>query len=215
MAKKAKKSSKKSTKKTTKAKKTTVKKTVKKTTKAKTKVTKKSTKDKKKTTKKTTAKATKKVVKKSAKKTSKKKNKDAFQQSETNIGMVGHVDHGKTTLVKALSGVWTMRYSDEEDRGITIRLGYADMAVHQCPSCNKNYSENLNKKLRAEKIEAGDIPKKFPKMTCIECKEKLEFKRRISFVDAPGHEILMATMLSGASLMDGWVVLVAANEPVL
>ncbi len=51
-----------------------------------------------------------------------------------------------------------------------------------------------------------------PRFTCLKCKNELEFKRNISFVDAPGHEILMATMLSGASLMNGACLLIAADE---
>jgi len=51
-----------------------------------------------------------------------------------------------------------------------------------------------------------------PRASCPNCKKNLEFKRNISFVDAPGHEILMATMLSGASLMDGACLLIAADE---
>jgi len=56
-------------------------------------------------------------------------------QPEINIGLVGHVDHGKTTLTKALSGVWTDRHSEEIKRGISIRLGYADTALFKCPKC--------------------------------------------------------------------------------
>jgi translation initiation factor 2 subunit 3 len=118
--------------------------------------------------------------------------------------MVGHVDHGKTTLVKALSGMWTERYADEINRGITIKLGYAETEMVQCPKCNKIYTMNVANSLRQSK--------KQEKGTCPEDGEKLKFKRRISFVDAPGHEILMATMLSGASLMDGAILLVSANE---
>ncbi len=51
-----------------------------------------------------------------------------------------------------------------------------------------------------------------PRLTCSKCKGNLDFLRNISFVDAPGHEILMATMLSGASLMDGACLLIAADE---
>jgi len=50
-------------------------------------------------------------------------------QPEVNIGLVGHVDHGKTTLVQALSGSWTDQHSEEMKRGISIRLGYADANV--------------------------------------------------------------------------------------
>lgn len=111
------------------------------------------------------------------------------RQPEINIGMIGHVDHGKTTLTKALSGTWTDRHSEEVKRGISIRLGYADVTFYKCPDCG-TYSS---------------------KLTCI-CGGKSEVLRAISFVDAPGHETLMATMLSGAAMMNGALLLVAANE---
>jgi len=64
------------------------------------------------------------------------------RQPEVNIGTIGHVDHGKTTLVQALTGVWAARHSEELKRGITIKLGYADMPVYKCPNCEppRNYS---------------------------------------------------------------------------
>jgi translation initiation factor 2 subunit 3 len=115
------------------------------------------------------------------------------RQPEVNIGMIGHVDHGKTTLTKALSGEWTDRHSEEVKRGISIRLGYADVNFYKCKDCEgtKSYSNQ-------------------PK--CPECGGEAEFLRSVSFVDAPGHETLMATMLSGAAIMNGALLLVAANE---
>lgn len=115
------------------------------------------------------------------------------KQPEINIGMIGHVDHGKTTLTKALSGEWADRHSEEVKRGISIRLGYADVAFYKCPEC--------------------EGPAAFgTKPVCVKCGNKTNFHRSVSFVDAPGHETLMATMLSGAALMDGAILLVAANE---
>ena len=114
----------------------------------------------------------------------------APRQPEVNIGLVGHVDHGKTTLTQALTGEWTDRHSEELKRGISIKLGYADASFYRCP--NGHYSTQAK---------------------CPTCMEEATFLRAVSFVDAPGHETLMATMLSGAALMDGAFLLVAANEP--
>ena len=50
---------------------------------------------------------------------------------EMNIGLIGHVDHGKTTLTSALSGKWTDTHSEELKRGITIKLGYADISIYK------------------------------------------------------------------------------------
>ena len=114
-------------------------------------------------------------------------------QPEMNLGIVGHVDHGKTTLTKIFTGEWTDKHSEEIKRGISIRLGYADTAFYKCPNCEdpKNYSLH-------------DV--------CPNCGSPTKLLRSVSFVDSPGHETLMATMLSGAALMDGALLLVAANE---
>ena len=125
------------------------------------------------------------------------------QQAECNIGLVGHVDHGKTTLVKALTGDWTDRHSEEQERGISIKLGYSNATILYCPQCDSYLTEYMVEK---ERIKGK------PRFTCPLCSKNLEFSRNISFVDAPGHEILMATMLSGASLMDGACLLIAADE---
>ncbi len=116
------------------------------------------------------------------------------RQPEVNVGTIGHVDHGKTTLVQALTGTWASRHSEELKRGITIKLGYADMPIYKCPKCEspKNYAN---------------------KPYCEDCDSEAIFERAISFVDAPGHEALMATMLSGAAIMDGAILVIAADEP--
>ncbi|HKS59720.1 MAG TPA: translation initiation factor IF-2 subunit gamma [Thermoplasmata archaeon] len=115
------------------------------------------------------------------------------QQPEVNIGLVGHVDHGKTTLTQALTGEWTDRHSEELRRGISIKLGYADAAFFRCEKCPPPSGYSTEPK-------------------CPNCGGPAKFLRAVSFVDAPGHETLMATMLSGAAIMDGALLLVAGNE---
>ncbi|MFO7677447.1 MAG: translation initiation factor IF-2 subunit gamma [Thermoplasmatota archaeon] len=112
---------------------------------------------------------------------------------EINIGMIGHVDHGKTTLTQRLTGKWTDEHSEELKRGISIRLGYADVALYKCSTCDDPGCYSVHEK-------------------CGICGGSCELLRVISIVDAPGHETLMATMLSGAALMDGAILVIAANE---
>ncbi len=112
-----------------------------------------------------------------------------------NIGTAGHVDHGKTTLIQALTGSWTSVHSQELKRGITIRVGYSDAAFYKCPKCE-------------EPLGYSTVP------TCPNCNGQSELSRVVSFVDSPGHESLMANMLSGSALMDGALLLVASNEKV-
>lgn len=115
-------------------------------------------------------------------------------QPVMNIGIVGHVDHGKTTLVSALSGIWTDTHSEEIKRGISIRLGYADCTFRKCPICSEPECYTTEKKCPVHNEPSIEL-------------------RTVSFVDSPGHETLMATMLSGAALMDGAVLVIAATEP--
>lgn len=112
-----------------------------------------------------------------------------------NIGTAGHVDHGKTTLVEAITGIWTSAHSEELKRGITIRVGYADAAFYKCPTCEAPVGYSTSPK-------------------CNGCGGPSELRRVISFVDSPGHESLMANMLSGTAVMDGAVLVIAANENV-
>ncbi len=99
---------------------------------------------------------------------------------EINVGVVGHIDHGKTTLLSKLTGKFTDTHSEELKRGITIKLGYAQSVI---------YKDG----------EIYNTKKGTP-------------QRYISFIDAPGHEMLMANMLSGAAIIDAAILVVAANE---
>jgi translation initiation factor 2 subunit 3 len=105
------------------------------------------------------------------------------------------VDHGKTTLVESITGVWTSGHSEELRRGITIKVGYADAAFYKCKNCPPPICYSTQPE-------------------CKNCGQKSEFERVVSFVDSPGHESLMANMLSGAALMDGAILVTAANEKV-
>ncbi|HSB22210.1 MAG TPA: selenocysteine-specific translation elongation factor [Burkholderiaceae bacterium] len=91
------------------------------------------------------------------------------------VGTAGHIDHGKTTLVRALTGVDTDRLPEEKRRGISIELGYAFL----------------------------DAPPRDGR------------SERIGFIDVPGHERLVHTMLAGATGIDLALLLVAADDGVM
>ncbi len=104
-----------------------------------------------------------------------------MSQAEVNIMTAGHVDHGKTTLISALTGIMTDSHSEEVKRGITIKLGYADMTIRKNAEGYTNEGEG-------------------------------EVVRKVSFLDAPGHETLMATVVAASSIVDGALFVIAANE---
>ena len=101
-------------------------------------------------------------------------------ESEINIGLVGHVDHGKTTLTKALSGIWTDTHSEETKRGISIRLGYADITF----------------------TGAWIVPHPSA-TTALVCEHRgaeTQVLRKVSFVDSPdtkhhGHHVIRVPLL--------------------
>jgi len=115
-------------------------------------------------------------------------------QPEMNVVMLGHVDHGKTSITKALSGVWTDTHSEELKRGITIKMGYADVNIYKCSSCEG-----------AEAYSTSEI--------CPKCGFESKLLRKFSLLDAPGHETLMTTAISASSITDGAILVIAANEP--
>lgn len=117
-----------------------------------------------------------------------------LKQPVLNIGLAGHIDHGKTTLLHQLSGKWTNTHSEELKRGITIKLGYANSTIYKCPKCK-------------EEAESYSIKNK------CKCGATTELVREVSFIDVPGHEMLMATMLSGAAIIDAAILVIAVNEP--
>ena len=108
------------------------------------------------------------------------------------VGTAGHIDHGKTTLVKALTGVDTDRLPEEKRRGISIALGYAYLDL------GPGQGQGERQGAGGEGGEGGDGA-----------------GRRIGFVDVPGHERLVHTMLSGATGIDHALLLVAADDGVM
>jgi translation initiation factor 2 subunit 3 len=108
------------------------------------------------------------------------------------VGTLGHVSEGKSTLVRALTGVKTQRHTKEQERNITIHLGYANCKIWQ----NTETGE----------LHAGAAPP---------ATEGWTLTAHISWVDCPGHEAYLATMLGGASVMDSAVLVIAANQDVI
>lgn len=126
------------------------------------------------------------------------------RQATINIGTIGHVAHGKSTVVKAISGVQTVRFKNELQKNITIKLGYANAKIYKCdslkcprPTCYRS----------ASSIKEDTFP-----CDRLGCTGKFQLLRHVSFVDCPGHDILMATMLNGAAIMDAALLLIAGNE---
>lgn len=123
------------------------------------------------------------------------------RQATINIGTIGHVAHGKSTLVRSVSGTNTVRLFREKLRNITIKLGYANAKLYKCvncppPDCFKSFSS-----------DKPDV------VNCPICDTPLVLTRHVSFVDCPGHDALMATMLAGAAVMDAALLLVAGDQP--
>lgn len=90
--------------------------------------------------------------------------------AQLTLGVIGHVDHGKTALVRALTGIETDRLKEEKERGLSIVLGFS-------------YLEGKH--------------------------------GMIDLIDVPGHEDFVRTMISGATGIDGALLIVAANEGIM
>jgi len=123
------------------------------------------------------------------------------RQATMNVGTIGHVAHGKSTIVKGMSGIHTIRFKQEKERNITIKLGYANAKIYKSDD---------------PKVEKPGCYTSFGSATpdVVPCPEGGNYRlvRHVSFVDCPGHDILMATMLNGAAVMDAALLLVAGNE---
>ena len=104
-------------------------------------------------------------------------------------------DHRRCTSSVAV------RFKNELERNITIKLGYANAKIYQCkdPECPRPGNFLTRGSPTEDAVKQG--------------KWTYELVRHVSFVDCPGHDILMATMLNGAAVMDAALLLIAGNEP--
>jgi len=152
------------------------------------------------------------------------------RQATLNIGLIGHVAHGKSTVVKSLSGVTTQRFKSELQRNQTIKLGYANAKIYRRinptepgPGHYRAFGSTSFVDARKRVIEHAwnykdgkrnkHVVRAGPGAADATCNSgEWELFRHVSFVDCPGHEILMNTMLNGSSVMDAALLIVAANE---
>lgn len=126
-------------------------------------------------------------------------------QATINIGTLGHVSHGKSTLTKALTGTKTMKHSSELINSLTIKLGYANFKIFKCNICPEpKCYHHMDCNIKETELNCPDML----------CQGQLKLIRHISITDCPGHQSLMATMLSGAAIMDAAILVIAANQPV-
>lgn len=109
------------------------------------------------------------------------------------IGTLGHVSEGKSTLIRALTGVKTQRHQKEQVRNITIHLGYANCKIYQHRETGTLVAQKTSDPAPDDSILVAHL----------------------SFVDCPGHEAFLATMLGGASIMDSACFVIAANQEVI
>ena len=120
-------------------------------------------------------------------------------QPTVNIGCLGSVTDGKSSMVNSVCGIKTQRHSSEHIKNITIKLGYANAKIFKCPSCPEPLC-----------YESFDSKKK--KAKCENCDSNMDLVKHISFVDCPGHNDLLLTMMSGVSVMDHSIVVVSAAD---
>src|SRR5271157_4184316 len=118
---------------------------------------------------------------------------EKIKQSQMNIGTLGHVDHGKTTLTYAITHTWTDVHSESIKRSMTIKLGYSDAVIATCGD-----EKSLESYTTEQKCSDGSAAKQLI---------------RISLLDAPGHEMLMATAIAGSSIIDAALFVISAAEP--
>ncbi|ATZ80956.1 eukaryotic translation initiation factor eIF-2 gamma [Bodo saltans virus] len=116
-----------------------------------------------------------------------------------NIGMIGHVANGKSTITKDISGKDTQQHSSEKQKNITIKLGYANAKIFKCPKCNRPQCYQSTDSSQNEHM-------------CKICDEKCDFIVHVSFADCPGHNELMQVLLRGTCIMDYCILVESATN---
>src|SRR5262249_48070091 len=121
------------------------------------------------------------------------------------IGTAGHIDHGKTALVKALTGIDADRLEEEKRRGITIDLGFAHLELDTeqqaaSPTTGRVASAQAQDKVEATQPAGGS--------------ERSDKKTSLGFIDVPGHERFVRNMLAGVGGMDLVLLVIAADESI-
>lgn len=121
-------------------------------------------------------------------------------QPTINVGIIGSVSNGKSSITEKITGIKTQKHSKELEKNITIKLGYANAKIYKCnkcppPQCYQPYPSGIMKAF------------------CKLCNEELELIKHISFVDTPGHNLLMSTMLNGTCVMDYTILVESAGNP--
>jgi len=126
-------------------------------------------------------------------------NKEWMEHQPTiNLMTIGHVANGKSTTMRALSSQVTMRHTEELKGNMTIRLGYTSFKIFKIPG--KQSPECY-----------VPVPSETEEYTDPETGAKADLIRHFSFLDNPGHQVYMRTMLVGASVADGALLIIAAN----
>jgi translation initiation factor 2 subunit 3 len=120
-------------------------------------------------------------------------------QPTCNIGTGGHVSNGKSTMIEAISGQKTQRHTDELERNITMKLGYANAKIWKCHFCDEPECYQSTESSKYEHI-------------CNICNKETKLVRHVSFTDVPGHNSFMTTMLNGTCVMDYAILIESASN---
>jgi len=121
-------------------------------------------------------------------------------QPTINVGMIGSVSNGKSSVTEKITSVKTQKHSSEMKRNITIKLGYANAKIFKCQSCPAPQCYQHQ-------------PSSVMDANCNLCDSPMTLEKHISVTDVPGHLSLMTTMLNGTCVMDTTILVEsAAND---